>query len=237
MDVLAEVLPLALLDSLSVSTLVVPLWFLLTPRGLRSGNVLGYLAIVATGYLLLGCLLLAGLTALRDDLRRALESPAGDVAVAVVGVALVLTGLWYGLRKGDAGPGDGRLARWRDAAVGESARVRGLVTVALVAVLLEVPTMFPYLLAIDTVADSGLGPGARAAVLALYCLVMVAPAALLTVLRAVSGRALVPVLARADDVLRRGGREDAAWLFAVVGLLLLSTTGVFAGGMELLDRW
>jgi len=77
-DVLAEVLPLALLDTLSVSTLAVPLWFLLTPRGLRVRNVLAYLAIVAMGYLLLGCALLAGLSALRDDLRAAVESPVGE---------------------------------------------------------------------------------------------------------------------------------------------------------------
>jgi cytochrome c biogenesis protein CcdA len=237
LDVLAEVLPLALLDTLSVSTLAVPLWFLLTPRGLRVGNVFAYLAIVATGYLLVGCALLAGRSALRDDLRAAVESPVGEAVVVALGVALVLTGLWVGLRRHEAPTGDGCLTRWRDSAVGESATARGLLAVALVAVLLELPTMLPYLLAIDTLGDSALDTAARVGVLAVYCLVMVAPAALLTVLRGMSGQALLPVLGRVNDWSRRGQREDTAWLLGIVGVLLLSTTGVFAGGMELLDRW
>ncbi len=237
MDVLAEVLPLALLDALSVSTLAVPLWFLLTPRGLRVGNVLAYLAIVAAGYLLLGCALLAGLSALRDDLRAAVESPVGEAVVVALGVALILSGLWVGLRRHQAHPGDGRLTRWREAAVGESATLKGLVTVALVAVLLELPTMLPYLLAIDTLGDSALDTAARVGVLAVYCLVMVAPAALLTVLRGLSEQALLPLLGRVDDWFRRGRREDTAWLLGIVGVLLLSSTGVFASGMDLLDRW
>jgi len=154
-----------------------------------------------------------------------------------LGVALILTGLWVGLRRHEAPTGDGRLTRWRDAAVGPSATVKGLVTVALVAVLLELPTMFPYLLAIDTLDGSGLDTAARVGVLAVYCLVMVAPAALLTVLRGLSEQALLPVLGRVDDWFRRGRREDTAWLLGLAGVLLLASTDVFARGMDVLDRW
>jgi hypothetical protein len=59
-DVLSQVLPLALLDALSLSTLAIPLWFLLTPRGLKVANVLFYLLIVGVGYLLLGLALMGG---------------------------------------------------------------------------------------------------------------------------------------------------------------------------------
>lgn len=235
MDVLADVLPLALLDAVSVSTLLLPLWFLLAPEGVRPANVRRYLLLVAGGYLIVGVALLAGFSRFEDDVRAAADSAAGDALTAAVGVALILFAAWYGLLRTGGGLAEGRPARWRDAAVGPGATVRGLVGVAGVAVLLELPTMFPYLLAIDTLGDSDLPGAARVGVLAVYCLTMVAPAFAVAVLRGVLSHGLTPALRRVDDYLRRNEKEDTAWLLAIVGILVLMTTDVFDRGMELLD--
>lgn len=104
--VLGEVLPLALLDTLGVSTIAIPVWFLLMPSGLRIGRVFGYLLLVSVGYLLLGLLMLSTLAAIREDLHSALESPGGDKAMAVAGVALLLVAIWYGMRRTEK-PGSG----------------------------------------------------------------------------------------------------------------------------------
>ncbi|MFF3400308.1 GAP family protein [Streptomyces sp. NPDC002659] len=237
MDVLGQILPLALLDTVSVSTLAIPVWFLLTPRGLRIGNVYGYLLIVGAGYLALGLLLLGGLSAVREPLGDAVASPAGDTVVAVAGGALLLLGLYYGFVKRDRGDrgeegNQGRLTRWREAAVGSKATARGVVTVALVAVALEITTMFPYLAAID-ILDRSLQPWVeQAALLALYCLVMIGPAVLAALAQQIAGRALHPALNRIDRWIRRNARENTAWLFGVVGFLMLSTTKLYEHGMN-----
>lgn len=231
MDVLGQILPLALLDTVSVATLAIPVWFLLTPSGLRFRNVYGYLLLVATGYLALGIVLLAGLSAAEERLADALHSPGGDTAVAVAGAVLVLIGLYHGFVRRDR-PDSGRLTRWRDAAVGARATARGVVGVALVAVALEVATMFPYLAAVDRLDRSGRPWAEQAALLGLYCMVMIAPALLATLARQLAGRAVQPALTWIDGWIRRNARENTAWLFGIVGVLLLTGTTLYDRGMR-----
>ncbi|GLY17587.1 hypothetical protein Kisp01_46010 [Kineosporia sp. NBRC 101677] len=226
---LGEILPLALLDSVSVSTLLVPVWFLLAPGDLRYRNVFGYLLVLAVGYLALRVGLAAGFSALRRQVANFLDSPVGDLLVTVLGVALLLFAAWYGLlRRPDQVGDEGRLSRWRDAVVGSNAAARRVVVVGVVAVLLEAAMMIPYLIAIDTLDRAETGTVATALLLAVYCLVMVLPAAVLTVGRMTMGGLLAPVLHRINSWIRRNEREDTAWLLAIVGGLLLSTTDLFA---------
>ncbi|MEV1286555.1 GAP family protein [Micromonospora sp. NPDC049679] len=232
---LGQVLPLALLDTVSVSTLAIPLWFLLAPRGLRFANVYLYLLLVGAGYLLLGIALMGGLSVSRQEVRSALESRAGDIAVAAVGIALILFAAWYGLLRKNSGA-EGRLNRWREAAVGESATLRGVVMVAAIAVTLEIATMFPYLMAIDTLGRTNHPWITRVLILALYCLVMVAPAGIVTLGRMLLGEALTPMLDRVNDWIRRNEREDTAWLLAIAGVVLLVNTRFFDQLMALLGK-
>ncbi|MCX5227491.1 GAP family protein [Streptomyces sp. NPDC006553] len=220
-DALGQVLPLALLDTLGVSTIALPVWFLLMPTGLRIDRVFGYLALVSLGYLVLGLVLLSTLAAVREDLGSALESPAGDTATGVAGGALLLLAAWYGLLRRER-PGSGRLARRREQAVGRSSTAKGLITVSALAVVLEVATMFPYLAAIGILGDSALPWPSRAAVLAVHCLVMVAPAVLVTLARSASKGAVDRPLRRIDGWLRDNARENTAWLIALAGFILLS---------------
>lgn len=231
MDVLGQVLPLALLDTVSVSTLAIPIWFLLTPRGLRMANVVGYLFLVAFGYLLLGIVLLGAVSVVRKPLRTALDSSFGDKAMAAAGIALILVALWYGLRSRPT-TGDGRLNRWRDAAVGEDATARGVFTVAFIAVVLEIATMFPYLSAIEVIGEGGSPRAVQVSVLAMYCLVMIAPALLAALLRQIAERAVRPALRRVDRWLRETAQENTAWLLGIVGFVLLSNTTLYEWGLD-----
>lgn len=187
---------------------------------------------------MLGIALMSGLSAGRRQLRAAWESPWGHLTVAAVGVVLILFALWYSLlRRSDGDAGDGRLQRWRESMAGESATARGVVVVAVIAVLLEIVTMFPYLVAIDILDREVDALPARVFALAVYCLVMVGPAIVLTCGRMLFGRSLTPLLGRVNDYIRRNEREDTAWLLGITGFLLLSSTGAFEGGMKLLDEW
>ncbi|MCP2638366.1 GAP family protein [Microbacterium sp. HD4P20] len=96
---------LALLDGLSIGTLLIPVFLLLAPGRVRSGRVLLYLVTIATFYLAVGMLFTLGLVNLVDVAQGFLSSPAGQVARLVAGAALLLTAILMGTgskKKADA---------------------------------------------------------------------------------------------------------------------------------------
>ncbi len=239
---------LALVDATSVGTLLLPAWLLLAPQ-VRPRAVIGYLALVAGAYWLLGLALLVGAEGVA-----ALVDGAGDgadrsrallVAQLFLGVALLVWALWPDrLRRGgrDGGrsrattveasgdpgqagartsraPQPGRLARWRNRAAGGQAR-GGLLVLAAVAVLLEAATMLPYLGAVALLASTGLSTGTQVLALAGYCLLMVTPALLLVAGRVLAARRVEPLLVRLDGWSRRAGGEAVLWVAGIAGFLL-----------------
>ncbi|TYP88132.1 Sap-like sulfolipid-1-addressing protein [Blastococcus xanthinilyticus] len=217
---------LALVDSTSVGTLVLPLWFLLAPGRVRVGRVLLFLGTVAGFYLALGVALQLGAGALLDPVGDALESPAGRIAQLVVGVVLVVLGLtiepWTAAgkerkRAARAARGPGRLARLRDGARGDGPR-RAVVLLAVTAAGIEAASMVPYLAAIALLTASGLGPLASLAVLTGYCLVMVLPALVLLGVRTALGDRLSPALGRLEGWMSRNSGETLAWVLFLLGL-------------------
>ncbi len=206
---------LALVDSTSFGTLVIPLWLMTAPSGLRPGRVLAFLAVVAVFYLGVGALLLLGGSAVLDGLGSDVaDSRAVLVVQLAIGVALFVASFRVG--KGSAG----RLARWRDRAVGSEGSTRGVVGLALLAATLEVATMLPYLGAIGLLAGSDTATGTRLAVLAAYCLVMVVPALVLLGLRVALRARIESLLTRFSGWLERAGAEATAWVLGIAGFLL-----------------
>lgn len=84
---------LALIDGLSVGTLLIPVFLLLHPGRVRVGRILLYLGTIAAFYLLVGLLFLWGLVNLVDVAADFLSSPAGMIIRLVVGAALLITAL------------------------------------------------------------------------------------------------------------------------------------------------
>ncbi len=234
MDValLLSLAALALVDSTSIGTLVLPLWLMLTPGRVRVGRVLLFLGSVAGAYLLLGTALALGAAQLLDPLSAALESATGRIVQLVAGVVMVVLGLtvepWTRVgrerrRAARAARGPGRLARWRERVRGDADGGGGAVVgLAVVAVGVEAASMVPYLAAIALLATSGLGPVPTVAVLAGYCLVMVLPALVLLALRAALHDRLTPALARVEAWLSRTSGEAVAWVLFLLGLYLVA---------------
>jgi hypothetical protein len=102
MDLLADapltltLAALALLDGLSVGTLLIPVFLLLAPGRVRAGRVLLYLVTIAAFYLAVGVLFMLGLVNLVDVAQGFLTSPAGQITRLVVGVALLLAAVVMG---------------------------------------------------------------------------------------------------------------------------------------------
>ncbi|MFK3677257.1 GAP family protein [Microbacterium sp. NPDC090218] len=84
---------LALIDGLSVGTLLIPVFLLLHPGRVRAGRILLYLVTIAAFYLVVGLLFLWGLVNLVDVASDFLASPAGLVIRLLVGGALLVTAI------------------------------------------------------------------------------------------------------------------------------------------------
>lgn len=213
----ATLLVLALVDSTSFGTLLIPVWLLLAPGRVRAGRVLLFLGTVAAFYLLVGLALLLGLGAALAGLVDLLETPWAVRAQLALGIGMLVLSLLPGRRRQDSCPG--RLTRWRERATG-GAGAGGLVALALTAALVEVATMLPYLGAIGLLLTSDLAPWARVTTLAGYCLVMVLPALVLLAARVLAHRFVQPVLERLSRSFERTGPELTAWVVGIVGFLL-----------------
>lgn len=247
---------LALLDSTSFGTLLIPLWLMLAPGRLRPARVLVFLGTVACYYLVLGMALLAGAITLAGALSDFLASPAAAWAQLVLGVGLFVASFAIGRKDretsrarqpvavggGAATPEEptpapeppGRAARWRARAMGEGSGVAALMGLALAAALVETASMVPYLSAIGLITAADLPMWRGAVVLAGYCLVMVAPALVLLIVRVVAYRWVRGALQRLEGWLTRTAAETTAWVVGIVGFLLARDALTRTGLLDLL---
>lgn len=122
LELAAALVVLALIDSTSFGTLLIPVWLLLVPGRVHAGRVLLFLATVALFYFALGVGLLSGATALVDAARAVAGSPATPRVQLAIGSALLVLGLWMEpltkagkARRATTRPArePGRMSRWR----------------------------------------------------------------------------------------------------------------------------
>ncbi|MDG4770224.1 GAP family protein [Solwaraspora sp. WMMD792] len=212
---LGSLVVLALIDSTSFGTLLIPIWLLLHPGRIRPGRILVFLGTVAAFYFLIGVAVASGAEAFLPQVSRLLDARPVRWAQLVVGVALFFWSFRLD-RKNKPAAREGRLQRWRQRAL--TADVSGLVGLALAAAAVEVTTMLPYLAAIGLLTTAGLPPGQLALVMAGYCLLMITPAVGLLVLRGAGGRRLTPLLGRISDWM--ASNNALSWIVGIVGFLL-----------------
>src|SRR5690606_39516113 len=81
-------------------------------------------------------------------------------------------------------------------------------------------TMLPYLAALGLVGTQGPGWPTSALWVAGYCVVMVAPALVLTAARVVAARLVERPLGRLDAWLTRNAASTTAWVVGIVGFLV-----------------
>ena len=233
---LAALAVLALVDSTSFGTLLIPVWLMLVPGRLRRSRILAYLATVAGFYLLVGVVLLTVAATALPQLTALAATPAFLWIQLVVGVALLVGSFFIGGKRKRQGPG--RMARWRERAVSdadERGSVLPLMGLAVTAAGIEVASMLPYLVGIGLLATSDLDAPARFAVLAGYCVVMVLPALVLLAIRSVASRAIESGLARISGWMERNAAETTAWIVGIIGFLLARAAASDLGLFQVLD--
>ena len=221
---------LALVDSTSFGTLLIPLWLLLSPGRPSPHRVLLFLGTVAVFYFALGVALLSGLDWFTSTFDRLLS--LRPVRFVQLGLAIVLVVLgitiepWTKEGKAKkaarrAARGPSRMQRWRDRAVSAEGSAAGVVALALTATSVEAASMVPYLGAIGLLTASGLGLGGSALVLAGYCFVMVLPALVMAAIRFVWRDRIAPFLHRVEGWMTRNSGEMTAWVLFLVGVYVL----------------
>lgn len=243
METLGILAVLALVDSTSFGTLLIPIWLLMASGRLRIGRLLVYLATVVAAYFVIGVVIMLGATAFIGTFGDALESRAAYIIQLVVGIGLVT--LSYVMDPGtkrakriaaerEAAGGEaaastgGRISRWRGRILGadgapaskRAGSLAALMGLALAGVSLEVATMVPYLAGIGIISSTSPSLAVSLLMLAGYCLVMIAPALILTLGRLVARNALERPLSALDRWLSKNAQSTTSWIIGIVGVLL-----------------
>lgn len=219
---LASLAVLALIDSTSFGTLLIPIWLLMHPGGVRARRVLVFLGTVATFYFAVGVAVALGAGAFLPQIGRLLDTRPVSWAQLVLGVALFFLSFRLERRRKPAS-GGGRLMRWRERAMTDGG-VAGLAGLALAAAAAEVTTMLPYLAAIGLLTTAGLGAGTITLTMAGYCLLMIVPALVLLAVRLAAGDRLTPLLTRIGTWMANS--NTLAWIVGIVGFLLARDAAV-----------
>lgn len=221
------IIGLALVDSTSLGMSLIPLWLLLSPGRLSKARISSYLVTLTLAYLAMGVAVAAGAAYLVDGLRDWILSVPDAIltgAQAVVGGLIVAFGLTLlvGRVRDPEGRAAASLLRWRNEAmtVGSS---RGLVRLAMVAFAVEFATMIPYVGAIAAMIDAGMSWPSILLWIVIYCIIMMAPATILTVLRLSFGDRIDPFLRRLDSWFERNmGAVSGSGLILLGGLVTLA---------------
>lgn len=241
---------LALIDATSIGTLIIPIWLLLRSEYRRAiPRVIAYLAILAFFYAVVGLLLRSGWdlgAALIPE--GFFQQPALRLLGLVLGAGMIIWALTYktdaqkeaALAKTGAKTGaatDAGVPRTqadptttvqpdvpknlRGLLAGALDTKFGVLVLALVAGVLELPTMLPYLGAMTVLKNSGWAEPTQLIALGLYCLVMILPALLLVGVRALAGERLDGWLQRVGVKLGRYAQETLGWVVGIAGYLLI----------------
>jgi len=222
---------LALVDSTSLGTLVIPVILLVVGEGGArrvAGRTMLFLVVIGVFYLLLGIGLLAGLLPLLAAFGHLLAAPQVMLVLAVIGVLLVVYSFRIDPKAVAKRGGDPEASarRWTARARRASGRPGLLIALALTAGLLEAASMIPYLAAMGILADMGVGLGRGAVILVGYCAVMILPGAVLCGVRAALGGRADSFLDRAHDWAVKHTAGAFSWAVGIIGAIIaLQTVG------------
>lgn len=221
---------LALIDSTSFGTLLIPVWLLMTARRVRVDRFLIYLGTVTGFYFLAGLAIMFGADAFLSRYASWLESDRFLLGELAAGIALAVVSQLMDTKKARAlaaeraARGESRVVKWRkrvteDSGPGSTTLLIGL---GLTAAALELATMLPYLATIGLIASEGPAWPESGILLFGYCIVMVLPALILLLGRLVAYRVLERPLIRLDNWLVKNAQSTTSWIIGIVGFLLIA---------------
>ncbi|WP_439658184.1 GAP family protein [Lentzea sp. HUAS TT2] len=204
---MAALAGLALLDSTSIGTLFIPIWLMLAPGRLKPSRFVVYLGTISVFYFGVGVLIVLGASQVIDHL----DSKIALWIQLVIGVVLFAVSFRFDSKKKlDTG-------KWQNRAHGSGVALAG---VAVLAGVVELATMLPYLGAIGMMSAADLNAGQIGLLLAGYCLVMIVPALLLLGGRLALRQRIEPFLTRISTWFAEKGAGATGWILGIAGFLV-----------------
>lgn len=207
LGLVAALAGLALLDSTSIGTLFIPIWLMLAPGRLKLSRFVVYLGTISVFYFGVGVLIVLGASQVIGHL----DSKIALWGQLVIGVLLFAVSFRFDSKKKlDTG-------KWQNRANGSGVALAG---VAVLAGVVELATMLPYLGAIGMMSAAGLNAGQIGLLLAGYCLVMIVPALLLLGGRLALRQRIEPFLTRISTWFAEKGAGATGWILGIAGFLV-----------------
>lgn len=226
-ELLVSLIGLALIDSTSIGTLLIPIWLLLDHREVRATSMMIYLLTIALFYLLIGLAIISGadlLAGVEGEAQSSEALPTNSITSLLLLIAQLVIGIGLfaiSFRFDSSKPGaTARVERWKEKAAKASTSVRFLIGLALFAAMAEVATMLPYLGAIAMVASANLPWHQVVVLMSSYCLLMILPALLLLSMRMMVGERIRPVLLNVDQWITRNAASALGWVLGIAGFLI-----------------
>lgn len=214
---------LALADSTSIGTLVIPVWLLLRDR-VKVRQILLYLVAIAGFYWVASLALLALVTQIGPLAKNIQPDRSWSWAQLAAGLAVLAFGVWVD-RRGRTGGQPSRAQRWRDRAF-QLDRTRAVIGLALAAGVLEAATMLPLLAALGMIERSTLSPVESTLTVSGYVTIMMLPATVLLAVRAGMGKRGARPLATVGRWLERHTNAVAGTVLIVVGALISADAAI-----------
>jgi hypothetical protein len=212
---IAALIGLAFLDASTLSTLLIPLWLLAKPGPFQPRRLVTYLSVTAGTYFVLGLVVLLVAAQLIDTYLETLQGPLAENIFIGLGALVVVMGIIGIFRaRREAKPGPSIVTRLRDRALATSASTA---TLALSAIVVEAATMWPYLVAISLIATNGAGLPWDVFWLALYNVVMILPAIILTWARNKYPEQTDLLLTKTRETMSEAGSSFTSWVAILVG--------------------
>lgn len=216
MELIGVLALLALTDSTSIGTLVIPVWMLLRNKP-NSKRILTYLLTISLFYLAVGIVLLAVFTQITGAMASAAQNPAFLWGQLALGVG-IFASTFIMDHKGTVPK---RYAVWKERLNSGDESPAVVIKLALVAGTVELISMVPYLAAVGLLVKSGWAFGAQVLVLAGYVALMAVPAVILLGLRLVAGRKGAPFLNKVDGWLDKNANEVTQTVLTLVAIVLV----------------
>lgn len=220
-------LGLALVDSLSAGTLIIPIVLLLLWQRMRLPHFITYLGTIVGAYFAIG---VAGILAL-EHVRASVDTLTSSHwlrwALFLLGIALLAFGILAPTPKKK--PPEEVIAR-RSKGIGvETSSPLSMVVLALGAAVIEVATMLPYLAALGIIRTLELNLPGQLLILGVYCLVMILPATVIGCLYKAFGERISPKLTRSMASLEYETAITLLWIAVIVGINLVFRNGKHLG--------
>lgn len=216
MQSLLPLVGLALLDSLSIGTLVIPLGLILMWRSVRVPALAAYLLTVAAVYFALGVAMLLGFTGLSSYMERIADTPVFPWFTLVLGAILAIYGI---CAPNPVKPAAGELPKQLSKPIRTS--LPKMIALGLGASLTEAATMLPYIAAMGIISNWDTPMAGQVIAVAAYCGVMIAPTVILAAIALVAGQRFFPRLEKAVPRLQYEAKVTLLWIAAIVGIYMV----------------